>query len=320
VINRPQLSRSKRASKVWLMVVVALAAALVFVFRGELGAWIAGDRGAAMSSAPSTFYTCSMDPSVESDHPGTCPICGMALTPVTQQERNSGIVRVAAKARPLIGLEVTPVQNRTLWKRIVGSGVVMEPAARRAAISVRVYRGDATEARSGEPVVVTTRDIPLMQFNGTVVEPVTDASRPLQVVVDNPEQLLRPGMLVEVKVEVELAPRLAVPSTAVLYAGKRRLVFVERSSGVFEPRTPELGMTSDGLVEIVRGLDEGAQVAVSGTFLLAAESRIRSDGTLWGERPPPAKPAKPAPAKPGTAKPAPARQAPQNTTSPSNGW
>jgi Cu(I)/Ag(I) efflux system membrane fusion protein len=94
----------------------------------------------------------------------------------------------------------------------------------------------------------------------------------------------------------------------VLYAGKRRLVFVERSKGVFEPRTPELGVSSDGLVEVVRGLDEGDQVVVSGTFLLAAESRIRSDGALWSERPEPAPPAAP-------------KRPPQKTTSPaSNGW
>ena len=278
------------------MVVVALAVVFGLAFRGELGEWIAGDHGAASSSAPTTFYTCSMDPSVEADHPGTCPICGMALTPVTQQERSSGIVRVAAKARALIGLDVAPVQNRTLQKRVVASGVVVEPApaAGRAAIAAGVYRGDASEARRGAPVTVTTRDVALMQFTGTVVEPAADASGTLRVVVDDPEQLLRPGMFVEVRVEVELAPRLAVPATAVLYAGKRRLVFVERSNGVFEPRTPQLGISSDGLVEIVGGLKEGDQVAVSGTFLLAAESRIRSDGTLWGDRPEPA-PAKPVP-------------------------
>jgi len=314
------------------MTMVALAAVLVLVFHGELAGWVAGDHGAMISSAPTTFYTCSMDPSVESDHPGTCPICGMALTPVTQQERSSGIVRVAAKARRLIGLEVEPVQNRTLRKRIVASGEVdptgadrpplgrpagrtvgvptprdsLSLAAGRVAIAARVYRGDASEARRGEPVIVTARDVPLMQFTGTIVEPAADASGMLQVVADNPEQLLRPGMLVEVKLEIELAPRLAVPSTAVLYAGKRRLVFVERSNGTFEPRTPKLGISSDGLVEIVGGLDEGDQVAVSGTFLLAAESRIRSDGSLWGERP------EPVPLK---------LQPPPSTTSPaSNGW
>jgi hypothetical protein len=269
-----------------------------------------------MSRAPTTFYTCSMDPSVESDHPGMCPICGMALTPVTQQERSSGIVRVATKARVMIGLDVAPVQKRTLRKRIVGSGVVIEPvpAAGRAAITARVYRGNASEAHRGDPVIVTAQDLPLIQFTGTVIEPAAEASTTLQVVVDNPEQLLRPGMLVEVKLEVELAPRLAVPATAVLYAGKRRLAFVERSSGVFEPRALELGMSSDGLVEIVGGLAEGDRVAVSGTFPLAAESRIRSDGTLWGERPEPVPakrvPAKPVPAKPAPATPAPAEPAP----------
>jgi hypothetical protein len=291
------------------VVVVVLAAALVLVFRGELGAWVAGDNGAAMSSAPTTFYTCSMDPSVESDHPGACPICGMALTPVTQQERSSGIVRVASKARSLIGLDVASVQNRTLRKHIVASGEVVEaaPAATRAAIAARVYRGDASEARRGEPVVVTTRDIPLIQFTGTVVEPAADAEVALRLMVDNPEHLLRPGMLVEVNLEIELAPRLAVPSAAVLYAGKRRLAFVERSKGTFEPRTLELGVSSDGLVEIVRGLAEGDQVVVGGAFLIAAESRIRSDGTLWSDRREPV-PLKPAPPPP-------------NTTSPaSNGW
>jgi Heavy metal binding domain len=309
VIDRLQLTRPRRAAKAAVVIVTVAAAALVLVFRGELAAWVTGDLGAPSSSAPTTFYTCSMDPSVESDHPGTCPICGMALTPVSQQERSSGVVRVAARARALIGLDVAPVQNSTLRKRIVATGEVVEPApgADRVAIAARVYRGDASQARSGESVVVTARDVPLMQFTGTVVEPAADTPGTLRIVADNPEQLLRPGMIVEVKIEVELAPRLAVPSSAVLYAGKRRLVFVERSKGIFEPRTPELGISSDGLVEVVGGLKEGEQVAISGTFLLGAESRIRSDGTLWGERPEPV-PIKPPPPPP------------RSDTSPSTGW
>jgi len=286
MIDRLQLPRSKRPGKA-VMVVGALAAA--FIFRGELGNWIGGDPSAAMSSAPATFYTCPMDPSVESDHPSACPICGMALTPVTQEERKLGLVRVAAKSRKLIGLEVAPVEKRTLRRRVVASGAVVEPAPAlyQVAIEARIYRGDASALRRGEPVVVTARDVPLIQFSGAVASASATGPRALRVVVENPEQLLRVGMAVEVTVDAELAPRLAVPSSAVLYAGKRRLVFVERSSGVFEPRTPALGMSSDGLVEIVGGLSEGERVAVSGTFLLAAENRIRSDGALWADPPEP---------------------------------
>ena len=34
------------------------------------------------STAQAVVYTCPMHPAYRSDHPGTCPICGMALVPV----------------------------------------------------------------------------------------------------------------------------------------------------------------------------------------------------------------------------------------------
>jgi Cu+-exporting ATPase len=40
--------------------------------------------GAAQQKAepvPGAIYICPMDPEVEQDHPGSCPICGMALEP-----------------------------------------------------------------------------------------------------------------------------------------------------------------------------------------------------------------------------------------------
>jgi len=38
---------------------------------------------AAVAAAPAgTIYTCPMHPEVRQDHPGTCPICGMALEPI----------------------------------------------------------------------------------------------------------------------------------------------------------------------------------------------------------------------------------------------
>jgi len=37
----------------------------------------------AAPHAPGTLYTCPMHPEIESDKPGACPICGMALEPKT---------------------------------------------------------------------------------------------------------------------------------------------------------------------------------------------------------------------------------------------
>jgi hypothetical protein len=248
------------------------------------------------------FYTCPMDPSVESDHAGPCPICGMPLTPVSREDRTSGVVRVAAAGRTRLGVVVVPVETKPLVRRVVASGEVLAPppaAADRASIAARVYRGDPREVQPGQAVSVSAPELPLTQFTGTVAPPrPSDARGELRLVVDDLGHALHPGMRVEAQLEVELSPRVVVPAEAVVYAGSRRIVFVEHGSGRFEPRTPKLGVTAAGLVEVLDGLVVGDPVVVKGTFLLAAESRLRSDGSLWGDlaKPAPIKRAAPAPA------------------------
>jgi hypothetical protein len=301
----PILNQQRRLAP--LAILVAGLAVLVVVYHDEIAAWISGDRDAtAMGGQVVAFYTCPMDPSVESDHPGPCPICGMALTPVSREDRTSGVVRVAAAARTRLGVVVVPVETKPLVRRVVASGDVLAPppaASDRASIVARVYRGDPREVQPGQAVSASTPELPLTQFTGTVEPPrPTDAPGELRFVVDDPGHALRPGMRVEAQLEVELSPRLVVPAEAVVYAGSRRIVFVEHGSGRFEPRTPKLGITAAGLVEVLDGLAAGESVVVKGTFLLAAESRLRSDGSLWSDL------AKPAPIKPAARGPAPAAQ------------
>lgn len=42
-----------------------------------------GDRPKSEPMPEGTMYTCPMDPEIVQDHPGDCPICGMALEPMT---------------------------------------------------------------------------------------------------------------------------------------------------------------------------------------------------------------------------------------------
>jgi len=41
-----------------------------------------GDDSRGKVAQPGTIYTCPMHPQIRQDHPGTCPICGMALEPL----------------------------------------------------------------------------------------------------------------------------------------------------------------------------------------------------------------------------------------------
>ncbi len=106
------------------------------------------------------------------------------------------------------------------------------------------------------------------------------ATRTLKVRLeaDNPGFVLRPDMFVDVEMTVELGPALTVPKEAVLDSGTRRVVYVARGEGAFEPRRVEVGFREADRVEIVSGLGEGERVVTSGNFLLDSESRMRAAG------------------------------------------
>jgi Cu(I)/Ag(I) efflux system membrane fusion protein len=89
---------------------------------------------------------------------------------------------------------------------------------------------------------------------------------------------LKPDMYATVTFDLTLDARLSVPKSAVVYAGPRRVVFVELGGGKLAPRDVTLGAEAGDRVEITSGLSEGDVIVTSGNFLVSAESRLR--GTL----------------------------------------
>jgi hypothetical protein len=262
---------------------VAVAAALAIVVLTGHGR--DGERAPPGASGGVLHYTCSMDPSVEADRPGKCPLCGMDLTPVTEEHGGPGTVRISAEGRLRMGLQVARARKQPLVRRVVAPGAVVAGVAAGAAarVGAEVHGDDVAAVEVGHAALVALHALPLDRFAATVVEvspdPAADTARVGLAVVD-PGAALRPGMLAEAHIDLEPAVRLAVPEKAVIHVGPERVVFVDRGAGRFEPRKVLTGLRAGGLVEVVAGLEEGEGVVIAGTFLLAAESRIRSGGTL----------------------------------------
>jgi membrane fusion protein, copper/silver efflux system len=103
--------------------------------------------------------------------------------------------------------------------------------------------------------------------------------------LDNPGYGMRPEMFVDVEFESELPEALVVPYDAVLDTGLRKVVFVDRGQGFFEPRRVTTGWRRDRRVQIVDGLSEGEHIVVSGTFLLDAESRMQQASSASAPKP-----------------------------------
>lgn len=104
-------------------------------------------------------------------------------------------------------------------------------------------------------------------------------ARTLRVRFDlaNPGLVLKPGMFVDVELEVDLGEGIVVADSAVLDSGLRQVVFVETGPGRFAPREVRILWRGDGLARLAPGaVAAGERVAVRANFLLDSESRLRS--------------------------------------------
>ena len=374
---------------------------------GTAGAGKAGNGGKPGGAI--AYYTCSMHPSVHADAPGSCPICGMTLTPVTSQEVHSGTIVADAQRQQLIGvmtaparrlqtaldiraagevtyaeprlhdltlrfpgwigeldanalgMEVTagqrlftlyspdlltaenellqgrdsgtdgaPLQSATrarlaLWgmtpaqiaelerrgtaqsyvpilapvsgaviaKAVVAGGAVAAgTTVLRIAdlsevwIEASLYEYEQAPVTVGTPVTITVDAYPGVRWSGTVgfIDPTLDdqtRTTRARIIIANEDHRLKPGMYATAQVHVSLGERLVVPEDAVIHAGATALVFIDLGGGTFKPQHVTTGIaTADG-IEILSGVAPGDLVVTRATFLLAAESRLKSAAASW---------------------------------------
>lgn len=160
-----------------------------------------------------------------------------------------------------------------------GSGRLVLPAGGRFAASVRLSDG-TTYARSGR-----------VDFADVRINPDTGASE-MRAVLPNPDQRLRPGQFVRVRLEGAAVPAaLTVPQRAVLEGPQGKLVLVVNASNVVEPRPVQVGQWSGEDWIIDSGLKAGERVIVDGVVKAAPGTTVKPVAlTPAGARPAPAQP------------------------------
>ena len=147
----------------------------------------------------------------------------------------------------------------------------------------RVSERDLASIEIGQSVRVTPNgwtDVPLSGRVGFVYPELDVATRTgmVRIELPNPDRRLRLGQYADVEIETSpgSGPAIVVPDSAVIDSGARRVAFVVRSEGLFEPRDLVLGRRGDGFVEVREGLAEGERIVVVGKFLIDAESNLRA--------------------------------------------
>ena len=69
---------------------------------------------------------------------------------------------------------------------------------------------------------------------------------------------------------------LAIPQSAVIDDGARKVALIDRGEGLFAVRNMTLGRRGGDYVEVREGLKEGERLVVAGTFLMDSESNLQS--------------------------------------------
>jgi Cu(I)/Ag(I) efflux system membrane fusion protein len=181
-----------------------------------------------------------------------------------------------------------PITGRVLERHVL-EGSYVEPAMELyqvADLSVvwlqaKIYEHELPHIEPNQPVLVTLPSQPDKLVNGKVsfVEPLlqeTTRTVKVRVVIDNQDELLKPGMYADLRIEHDMGEGLLVSESAVLRTGERAIAFRALSGGRFEPIEVKLGSRFGDRFEVLSGLQAEDKVVTSGNFLIDSDSRLKA--------------------------------------------
>ena len=148
-----------------------------------------------------------------------------------------------------------------------------------------VYESDMTWINKGDAVIYTVQSIPGKTFKGKIsyIDPVIDPKTRVakaRLEATNKGLMLKPEMFTTGTIEAKTNTNytsLTVPKTAVMWTGKRSVVYVMQMSaqGVsFIMREVTLGPELGESYVIEDGLQPGEEIAINGTFSIDAAAQL----------------------------------------------
>lgn len=106
-----------------------------------------GESSSHTAAQAEDYYTCPMHPSVRSDRPGACPVCGMALvkkTSLTEATTGElaelGRVSLSPTQRVMANITTVRAEEREIKRSFTAAGIVDYSEPRRALVTAR-FRG-----------------------------------------------------------------------------------------------------------------------------------------------------------------------------------
>lgn len=210
---------------------------------------------------------------------------GMTETQISLVERTRQVHARITLSAPASGV-IMELMVRDGSTVVMGTPLMRINSLSSLWVEAEIPESLTAQVRVGSEVEAHTAALPAEVFRGQVqallpeINPTT-RTRKARMVLDNPHELLVPGMFVQMKLSGGPArTALVVPSEAPVRTGQRTLVIgVENKA--FRPFEVRIGHEQNGQTEILSGLKQGQKIVLSGQFLIDSEANLKGVEGRW---------------------------------------
>ena len=154
-----------------------------------------------------------------------------------------------------------------------------------------VYEQRLSEIKIGQKALIKTNAYTDKEFESAIsfIDPMVNTQTRIakaRVVLQNPKELLKPGMFVTADLEEgkknDKVNEITIPKSTVLWTGKRSVVYVKVSNeeAIFEMREVTLGQAMGDKYEIIKGLKQGEEIVSQGTFTVDAAAQLQGKKSM----------------------------------------
>ena len=157
-----------------------------------------------------------------------------------------------------------------------------------------VYENQINRFKKGQEIAVTANAYPNKIYKGKVdfIGPILNSNTrtvTLRVVLSNKKGMFKPGMFVEGEIKTinsKTTEVIAIPSSAVLWTGKRSVVYLKATinESVFEIREITLGNKNGSTYEVLSGLNTGDEIVTNGTFTVDAAAQLQGKKSMMNKK------------------------------------
>ncbi|WP_179319602.1 efflux RND transporter periplasmic adaptor subunit [Winogradskyella helgolandensis] len=156
-----------------------------------------------------------------------------------------------------------------------------------------VYENQIDRFKKGQEVMITTNAYPNKEFKGKVdfIDPVLNTKTrtvTLRVVLNNKDDVFKPGMFVTANIEGNTTKNdevLTIPASAVMWTGERSVVYLKTNPDqpIFEMVEIKLGNQIGNQYEVVEGIFAGNEIVTNGTFTVDAAAQLQGKKSMMNK-------------------------------------